>query len=344
MVVWLLASDALGQFASTISVPPNPAPSAIGSNTRLNLESGGELPAIFQAGLPDGTGTNVEVNINGGLVGGGFRANGGSVVNIIGGTFANGFDSGLRETLGSVVNIAGGKLTGIAANSGSSTRISGGVYTGTISANNGSAIRVLGDDFRLDGVPIAGLEDVGDSHIQSVPTGQVLTGILSDGTPFFLSNLKADSISSNTLILEQSSVPPAGPSLIQVPFDSAPLGIRADQTLVVAAGGNVDSSFRAGWGSSLRVEGGNLGRGLAGGRHSRGDDRRFDRHQRNSLPIPKSRSPVARSATPQTSTKAPRSAFLVDGLGWHCKSRREALWKFLAEQDSRDSVHLQQAA
>ena len=81
-----LSSTARGQFDTIINVPSDEAPEDIGSNTQLNLFDSGSLPRSFDADDESGASSNIEVNISGGTVGSNFNANGGSTVNIDGGT------------------------------------------------------------------------------------------------------------------------------------------------------------------------------------------------------------------------------------------------------------------
>ena len=89
--------QAKGQFTTIINVPPDVAPSSIGSDTQLNLFQGIALRFVFSRRASDGTSSNVEVNITGGSVGIFFDANSGSVVNISGGSVGSSFST---QTLG----------------------------------------------------------------------------------------------------------------------------------------------------------------------------------------------------------------------------------------------------
>jgi hypothetical protein len=57
------------QFTTIYNVPPDVAPSSIGTDTQLNLFEGGWVGSFFRAGASDGTSTNVEVNVFGGFFG-----------------------------------------------------------------------------------------------------------------------------------------------------------------------------------------------------------------------------------------------------------------------------------
>src|SRR5690606_34943106 len=64
------------QFSTVIDVPPSIMgdDQAIGSDTQLNVFAGGEVGSNFHAGAEDFSSTNVQVNVLGGTVGGGFVA------------------------------------------------------------------------------------------------------------------------------------------------------------------------------------------------------------------------------------------------------------------------------
>jgi hypothetical protein len=152
LMVAIIASHALGQFATIINVPPDPAPGSIGSNTQVNLFDGGVLPSSLGASLhvgdPNGSSTNVEVNILGGEVGELFNANDGSVVNISGGSVGDFFFA-----RNSTVNISGGRVgRGEFFDpqaysfwaSGSKVNVSGGSIDGGFVADGDSVVNIRG--------------------------------------------------------------------------------------------------------------------------------------------------------------------------------------------------------
>ncbi len=153
------------------------------------------------------------VNLSDGVLGAGFNALGGSVVNISGGTvLANAFGGGFRSEAGSVVNISGGVIQdagfggGFSAGPGSVINISGGVVSsgsqfGGFVALEGSVVNVFGgvvknglrvnpgSEFNLYGTEFF----LGDVAIESLSPGEVfeitvrdvpLRGRLADGTLF----------------------------------------------------------------------------------------------------------------------------------------------------------------
>lgn len=271
LIAILWHAPLLAQFSTVINVPPDPAPTSIGSNTQLNLYTGGTLVFGLGVGSSAGGSTNVEFNMSGGLSnnllnaysgstvnisGGSFLglidANNGSTMNISGGTIGAGFDA----NSGSTVNISGGRIgADFDANSGSTVKISGGVITDTFEAKTGSTLHIFGNDLRVNGAPVTGLNNVGDS----VPYSPgllfyVLSGTLADGTPFVFSNTDSDFMSNASITLHAAALPAVGPPTITASSDPIPAGIRGGQSLIVDSGATLAADFNAGWGSSVTIQ------------------------------------------------------------------------------------------
>jgi len=316
--VYLLSGEASGQFTTVLNIPPDPNigdRQSIGSNTQLNLFTGGSIGLGFDAGTTNGGPSyNVEVNIIGGLVGRFFEAAENTTVNISGGTVGD----DLHARLGSIVNITGGSVGDDSATSGGIVNISGGligrsfesassssvvnisggsvgvgfkagnystvnisggsvgdlfraVLGGVVNISGGSvgdrfqvfsnsSASISGGEFRLDGTLISGLDSVGDTINFDLPSNSVLSGTLADGTPFaFSSSFDLDSFAEGTLTLQVAVLPVIGPSMIMVPSDIAPLGIRSGQTITVGDNGILGDHFNAGLGSVTNVTGGLVG-------------------------------------------------------------------------------------
>lgn len=202
------------------------------------------------SGIIDGV-----VNLSGEAVVDEFSIGQGGVANILGGTI----NDDLYAGAGSRANISGGNIgTSSRAVSGAVMNISGGAFGDRLTALTGSQVRFLGSDFRIDGAPITGLELVGSTHAIDLPASSLLTGTLSDGTPFALSSDDLDTIENGTLTLEAASVA-ATPAQFQVPSDAAPLGIHNGQSLTLSTGGKLPNNFNAGRGSIVTITGGEVG-------------------------------------------------------------------------------------
>ncbi len=115
-------------------------------------------------------------------------------------------------------------------------------------------VHFYGNDFRLDGEPLA----VGGQLKISLTQDQILEGILADGTPFAIGFPLNDEIAPDTLTLHDVALPPLDATEIFVPPDPAPPSIRDGQTLTLGPGGTLGELFRAGRGSTLRVVGGTV--------------------------------------------------------------------------------------
>lgn len=195
--LWLGSSTVRGEFTTVINVPPQAAPSSIGSDTQLNLADGGSLTANFAAGASDGSSSNVEVNIAGGTVGHHFSAYSGTTVNVSGGNISHRF----WTFPGSTANITGGTFgPNPTFDRNSVVNIFGmncdyelhalfrstvNVWGGDIAffqAHEEAEASFFGSEFHLDGVELTQLT-VGQPftiHDRDVS----FSGTLADGSPF----------------------------------------------------------------------------------------------------------------------------------------------------------------
>ena len=145
--------------------------------------------------------------------------------------------------------------------------ISGGVVHNLYVNDNGK-VNISGGDFRLNGVPINGLGTIGNSVVQNVPQRSVLSGVLTDGTPFIYYNEFYDPFNNGALKLTASAIPSVGPLNVTLPGGAVPKGLRAGQTLTVNNGGTVGDYFTASLSSTLNVNGGHIGDNMnAAGSH-----------------------------------------------------------------------------
>ncbi len=203
----------------------------INADTRLNVLPNGSVGNSFDAN------SGGEVFISGGNVGDNFRANIGSQVTISGGNVGDTF----RVSAGAMANLSGGTV--------------GDSFQANVGA---SEVDIFGGEFRLNGTLIGGLAAVGNSQTVVVPSGGLLSGTLSDGTPFAFASGDGDSFSAATLTLRVTTLPAISPLTINAPGQSVPLGIRQGQTLNVGSGATVARNFSAGRGSVVNVQAGGL--------------------------------------------------------------------------------------
>ena len=241
LLVFFYAFFSLGQsqaqFTTIYNVPPDTAPASIGSDTQLNLSAGGSIGFDFNAGATNGSSVNAEVNISGGWIEIYFDAYSGSTVNISGGTGFRLFEA----HSGSAVNVSGGR-----------------VFGASFHADGGSTLNVSGGELRLNDTLISGLDLVGNSVPLNIPSGSALTGTLADGTPFALSSTDYDLIADGTLTLVAATLPAIGPTIINLPADPVPAGIRSGQNLNIDVGAVLGENFNAGWGSTVNINGGTI--------------------------------------------------------------------------------------
>jgi len=253
-------------------------------NSTINI-SGGSVGQSFTAGILNDANNNVHVNVSGGTVGDTLTVNRASSLTMTGGTIGasahvraggslsiSGGSIGryLTADAGTVVNFSGGTIEsdfqdsgtfnmsgGIALNgiqfTAATINISGGSFYGMSSASL-STSKFYGSDWRMNGVPISQLQNIGDIYVPTWQTrDDIISGTLSDGTP-----VQVFSGFATTLV--DTAVPAVGPAVVHAGSDPLGYGIRGGQTLVVDSGTAVPSNFNAGWGSTIQVHaGGNVG-------------------------------------------------------------------------------------
>jgi hypothetical protein len=208
--------------------------------------------------------------VSGGVVESDLYARDGSTVNIAGGLVSPTFDAGSEVHIsggrlaifsdardGSHVVVTGGDLGfGFYAYANANVQVFGGTFGDALTAS-GSSLEYHGFDFELDGVPVAGLVNEGDTV--SVTAGEKLfTGTLADGTPFAFLATGEDDYRFASLRLERSATPPTVP-VIDITGGTGPLGARNGQTLTLHNGGSLPSNFNAGRGSTVNILGGTVG-------------------------------------------------------------------------------------
>ena len=230
----LLSAGDLGalraEFTTIINAPPDSIEDlrSIGSNTQLNLYNGAALDDFFTLGDAWESSHHIELNVRGGTIGYSFSTsspwvtNHDIVVNLFDGVIADSFSA----SSGSVINIFGGTVGDyLGIGSGAVLNLHGG-STANIGTRSGSQFNIFGGEFRLDGVPFAGLENIGSSIRIDIPEGGVLSGTLADGRPLAISNGRWDYVANGTLTLHAAPVPVPVPRNFQAPGDSLPKGLR----------------------------------------------------------------------------------------------------------------------
>ncbi len=233
------------------------------SGSTVNL-SGGAIGDDFTA-FPGSTvnlsggsvgyrfGVTGTLNMSGGFIDKDFRPGTDSTIDISGGTIAEGGSfGGFTVGFNSTVNISGGVLPKFTAFS-SDVNISGG-NMGEITNTSGSVLTVFGGEFEVDGVPVPGLNSIGDSVTLTATSGisDLLTGTLTDGAVF------TNTFFEVTLV---ATALPTKSSEINTPTDPAPLGLRSGQTLNLSAGGALNNHFAA-VNANLNMAGGTIGVGF----------------------------------------------------------------------------------
>ncbi|TWT35479.1 hypothetical protein KOR34_03710 [Posidoniimonas corsicana] len=266
--LWLERSAAPSPGAPEISVPTDPAPDFVVGGQTVTVNAGGQLPNFFAAG------PGSVVNVDAGSIGSNAEF-AGAEVNVVGGGRLGSSARAYRGTTltvndgrigsnstaydGSVVDVLEGQvLNGFNARSGSQITVRAGYVGGDFDADVGAQVELTGYDFKLDGLPVAGLATVGDAIGVDLGAGQLLTGVLADGTSFAFHSDDSDQLAAGTLTLRRTDAPESGPAAISVPSDAAPVAIRAGQTLTLEDGGELADYFVAGDGSRLVVEGGRV--------------------------------------------------------------------------------------
>lgn len=128
-------------------------------------------------------------------------------------------------------------------------------------------LRLVGADLRINGEPVAGLENPGDIVEVPGPNPQLtpsVTGTLADGTPFVFTRADGDLLRDVTF--ELAELPAVGPAMLDASTDDLGVGLRRGQTLVVPAGAAVRENYVAGLGSKIVVEaGGSIGENFEAG-------------------------------------------------------------------------------
>lgn len=132
-----------------------------------------------------------------------------------------------------------------------SVNIYGGHLSRGFSVYSDSDILIYGNEFRVNGVPVAGLNQHGDSVTidgDELPTNSIVSGTLEDGTPFAIPLYYGSE-------LKLKSVPLPDPNLIY----HTGAGAREGQVFEIDEYTTVADGFQAGFGSTVNIIGGEAG-------------------------------------------------------------------------------------
>ena len=305
---------------ATITLPTDPAPSNIGRDQRLIVESGGAVPSNFIAG------PGSEVVVDGGTVGtyaetieGQFTLNSGSVAN-----YFRAFDADVVQTGGSFgyaelfqgthfaksggeitstlylrskteADLTGGTTSTVYVYEDSTARVAGADVEGTIYLYDGGTLdfagpsiaesiyisngqatlrggglgsnfyvsssgeaTFYGSDFRVNGQLVTDYSKV----YEDLPDGGTVSGVLSDGTPFYLvDDSSEDNLQYGTFKFVEAPYAP-GPATLYAATSPNVMGVHQGQTMNVGSTGVLRDDFVAGPGSQVNVDGGTIGENL----------------------------------------------------------------------------------
>ncbi|QDS98460.1 hypothetical protein [Adhaeretor mobilis] len=165
----------------------------------------------------------------------------------------------------SLVHQTGGAINRLVSTDDNQSTIFGGRIGSIWNTTYGGDVTIIGSQFELDGVPIAGLETVGNEISFVQPTiGGVLSAVLEDGSTIAIGVSNYDGeVAHDPLVLRRSTSPAASPSPINLPADPTPAGLRAGQVLTVGAGATLPPIFAAHRGSVVNLQaGGEIGHGF----------------------------------------------------------------------------------
>jgi hypothetical protein len=181
----------------------------------------------------------------------------GAAVNISGGHFNQTF----TVADGGQVSMTGGQVGGSTlVQSGAHFHLAGGVVgqgmrnaPGSSPAFREGNVTIAGGEFRLNNTPIAA------ASVSLLEFDDVLTGTLTDGTPFVFSGFSADILYDVQLV--RTTLPAIDVTPLSIDSAVAPTGLREGQSLTLLPGGELPNDFAV-VGSTLALKGDSIARGL----------------------------------------------------------------------------------
>ncbi len=162
------------------------------------------------------------------------------------------------------MDVYGGLITGVTEIGSGQLTLHGGRLGGTLLARAASQVEIVGGDFRVDGVPVAGLDAIGDIVQFDPASGVTVTGILTDGTPIHLSSDDGRTFAAGTLNLRLAPVPGSVPSTLLVLGKLDRHTLREGQKAFVSSKGELGDYFRSSAGAEITFNGGSLGHHFEG--------------------------------------------------------------------------------
>ena len=161
-------------FNTTYNLPGDTLPASVGSNTRVNVNSGGSVTS-YSFGASNGSVQNVEVNLNSGSTGNNINFYDGATLNAFDGTYIDGAGSvSLNLNNGSVVNQSGGRILAgtLSIKGGSQYNLSGGTMGYDPDRLDHGQLDVTGE-LNVTGGLVNALGDVSGSGVVNVSGGEV---------------------------------------------------------------------------------------------------------------------------------------------------------------------------
>jgi hypothetical protein len=217
-----MTDGSIGRFASA-------------TNT-LFLMSGGTVGEDFT------TSNATDMDISGGVVGGGLQVDFDSYVVINGGIVGSN-SRGMTVKSGGVAFPYGGRIYSLHVETGGTVEMGGGHFIAGMTASPGSNVAVFGGEFLLSG-------EVPSSRMFQVPLGEVLTGTLSDGSPFIFRG-------GSEFRVINSPLPPINPVPVVLDGETDKTGLRQGESLTLVDGGVLGEHFIV-VNATLHVTGGDV--------------------------------------------------------------------------------------
>lgn len=237
----------LAEFSTIIHAPPDHVPTSLLSSTQLNLSAGGVIPDGYVAGTADGSVVDVEVNVQGGEVGAGFRALNGGSVNLTGGVIGHGF-----SVSGGVVELFGGdfRVNDVEFAGSAISLVGGDVFTGVLADGSPFIFSRSAFDY-VGGVKLT------PASLPTVDTTPITVDGASGDAPAGLRagqslNLLAGGTLSNHFAVVDADLAVDGGVVGK--------GAEVARGNVEVRSGSIGEGFRAYRGSTIQIDGGSIGR------------------------------------------------------------------------------------